>query len=384
MNKKVLYTIVGVIILFFITSNIYGVDDNKSNVTEEIKENFGLSAYLDSIGECIQEANISEFNISDFSNDLISGRGIGYNKIFQNIISLLGKEIFISLKSAILILIIILLMAILNGINENSQILNIVYLVCFIAIASITIGNFTQIISMFKNTSDILSKIVQIVSPFLIAILIGTGAITSTGLIQPLILFMASLIGFIITYIIIPCISVSVALNVISSMSDNFKFNELSKMFSKCAIWIIGIVLTLFLGILSLETTLSASVDSLTVNVTQAAFSNFIPVVGKFFSDSLETVIGTSKIIGKAGGVVGIVSMVVISSVPIIKIASVCIVYYLLAAISEIVCKEEKIKKYIKGFGDVYKTLLGILIGINILFIISIGIIINLCGKIGT
>lgn len=384
MNKKVLYTIVGVIILFFITSDIYGVDDNKSNVTEEIKENFGLSAYLDSIGECIQEANISEFNISDFSNDLISGRGIGYNKIFQNIISLLGKEIFISLKSAILILIIILLMAILNGINENSQILNIVYLVCFIAIASITIGNFTQIISMFKNTSDILSKIVQIVSPFLIAILIGTGAITSTGLIQPLILFMASLIGFIITYIIIPCISVSVALNVISSMSDNFKFNELSKMFSKCAIWIIGIVLTLFLGILSLETTLSASVDSLTVNVTQAAFSNFIPVVGKFFSDSLETVIGTSKIIGKTGGVVGIVSMVVISSVPIIKIASVCIVYYLLAAISEIVCKEEKIKKYIKGFGDVYKTLLGILIGINILFIISIGIIINLCGKIGT
>lgn len=384
MNKKVLYTIVGVIILFFITSDIYGVDDNKSNVTEEIKENFGLPAYLDSIGECIQEANISEFNISDFSNDLISGRGIGYNKIFQNIISLLGKEIFISLKSAILILIIILLMAILNGINENSQILNIVYLVCFIAIASITIGNFTQIISMFKNTSDILSKIVQIVSPFLIAILIGTGAITSTGLIQPLILFMASLIGFIITYIIIPCISVSVALNVISSMSDNFKFNELSKMFSKCAIWIIGIVLTLFLGILSLETTLSASVDSLTVNVTQAAFSNFIPVVGKFFSDSLETVIGTSKIIGKAGGVVGIVSMIVISSVPIIKIASVCIVYYLLAAISEIVCKEEKIKKYIKGFGDVYKTLLGILIGINILFIISIGIIINLCGKIGT
>lgn len=384
MNKKVLYTIVGVIILFFITSDIYGVDDNKSNVTEKIKESFGLSAYLDSIGECIQEANVSEFNISDFSNDLISGRGIGYNKIFQNIISLLGKEIFISLKSAILILIIILLMAILNGINENSQILNIVYLVCFIAIASITIGNFTQIISMFKNTSDILSKIVQIVSPFLIAILIGTGAITSTGLIQPLILFMASLIGFIITYIIIPCISVSVALNVISSMSDNFKFNELSKMFSKCAIWIIGIVLTLFLGILSLETTLSASVDSLTVNVTQAAFSNFIPVVGKFFSDSLETVIGTSKIIGKAGGVVGIVSMVVISSVPIIKIASVCIVYYLLAAISEIVCKEEKIKKYIKGFGDVYKTLLGILIGINILFIISIGIIINLCGKIGT
>lgn len=384
MNKKVLYTIVGVIILFFITSDIYGADDNKSNVTEEIKENFGLSAYLDSIGECVQEANISEFNISDFSNDLISGRGIGYNKIFQNIISLLGKEIFISLKSAILILIIILLMAILNGINENSQILNIVYLVCFIAIASITIGNFTQIISMFKNTSDILSKIVQIVSPFLIAILIGTGAITSTGLIQPLILFMASLIGFIITYIIIPCISVSVALNVISSMSDNFKFNELSKMFSKCTIWIIGIVLTLFLGILSLETTLSASVDSLTVNVTQAAFSNFIPVVGKFFSDSLETVIGTSKIIGKTGGVVGIVSMIVISSVPIIKIASVCIVYYLLAAISEIVCKEEKIKKYIKGFGDVYKTLLGILIGINILFIISIGIIINLCGKIGT
>ena len=388
--KKIIYILLIFIALFF-NINIINAEENSegsgsSDVMESVKDGFGLDDYISEIDKCAKDSEVENFDISGITDDLLNGRGVGYNKILTNIVSLLIGEIFSSLKGAILIFIIILLMAVLDGINidKNSQIIDIAYLVCFITIASVTIVNFTQIISMFKGTVDILTKIIQIVSPFLIAILIGTGAITTTGIIQPLLLFIASLIGFIITYIVIPCITVSIALNVISAMSENFKFYELSKIFNKCSLWVVGIVLTLFLGILSLETSLSSSVDSLTVNVTQAAVSNFVPVVGKFFSDSLETVIGATKIIGKAGGIIGIISIIVISSIPLIKIISVMAVYYLLGAISEPICKDDRIKKYIKSFAEVYKTLLGILVGIDILFVISTGIILNLCGKIGT
>ena len=96
----------------------------------------------------------------------------------------------------------------------------------------------------------------------------------------------------------------------------------MSKIFSSVSLWTVGVVLTVFLGVLSLETSLSTSVDSLGVKTTQAAVSNFVPVVGKFFSDSFEVVVGATKIIGKTGGVIGIIGIIVVAIVPIFKLAS--------------------------------------------------------------
>lgn len=304
--------------------------------------------------------------------------------MLTNIVSILLREVFSSIKGAVFIFFIVIIMAILSAISldKKSEITNIVYLVCFVAIATISITTFKDTLELFTSTTDTLSKLMQIVSPFVIAILIGTGAITSTGIIQPMLLFISSLIGFIITYVVVPILSISVALNIVSSMSDNLEFSKLSKTFNKAVIWIVGVVLTLFLGILSLETSLTSSIDSLSVDVTQAAVSNFIPVVGKFFSDSLEAVIGSAKIIGKAGGVIGIITILIVSLGPVLKILSIFIVYVILSAICEPICGEKKITKFLEGFVDTYKTILGILIGVDILFIISTGIIINLCSKI--
>ena len=68
-----------------------------------------------------------------------------------------------------------------------------------------------------------------------------------------------------------------------------------------------------FLTILSIETNLTTSVDSLAVKTTQSAVSNFVPVVGKFFSDSFESVVGASKIISNVGGTLGIIAIIVVA-----------------------------------------------------------------------
>ena len=45
--------------------------------------------------------------------------------------------------------------------------------------------------------------------------------------------------------------------------------------------WALGIVLTVFVGVASLEGSITNGVDALTVKTTKAAVSNFIPIVGK-------------------------------------------------------------------------------------------------------
>lgn len=50
-------------------------------------------------------------------------------------------------------------------------------------------------------------------------------------------------------------------------------------------------VLTLFVGFLSIEGTLSSSVDGITAKTTKAAVSNFVPIVGKILGDAVDTVL---------------------------------------------------------------------------------------------
>ena len=144
------------------------------------------------------------------------------------------------------------------------------------------------------------------------------------------------------------------------------------------SLWTVGVVLTIFLGILSLETSISSSVDSLAIKATTSAVSNFVPVVGKFFTDSFETVVGASKIIGNIGGVLGIIAIFVIAVMPIIKIVCISVVYNIFSALLEPICKDSKILNVLSNFASIYKVMIGIMTGVSIMFIISMGIIVNI------
>ena len=357
---------------------------NTQSITEQIGETFNLDSLIEDINKNVESIGIDNIDFYDISTSLLKSNSLDYKTLLGKILSFLASEIMGSIKGAVTIFFLIIIMAIISNLQleKDSDVVKIAHLACFASMATITVTSFIEIISMFKQVVSTLTTIMQIISPFLMTVLISTGAITSTGIIQPILLFLASAIGFVVNYVIIPFFSISVAINVVCSISEKLKLQKIGKMFSASSIWIIGIMLTFFLGVLSLETTLTSSVDSLAVKTTQTAVSNFVPVVGKFFSDSFETVVGATKVISNVGGTIGIVSIIIVSIVPIIKIASVMVVYMILSAIVEPICQEESVEKYISSFVIVYKNLLGVLIGITILFVISAGIILNLVNSV--
>lgn len=388
-NELKIKKIIGILFLFimFFTQNIVlgnenleGTKESEGNVTDKVNEIFDLDDFVSSINDNVESIGIDGIDFYDIATSLIKSNSLDYKSLIGKILSFFASEVMGSLKGAVSIIFIVIIMAIISNIEleKHSDVTKIAHLACFAAMATITITTFIDMIASFKNVVSVLTTLMQVISPFLMAILISTGAITSTGIIQPFLLFLASAIGFIVNYVVIPFFSISVAINVICSISENLKLNKMSKMFSSSAIWIIGIMLTFFLGVLSLETTLTSSVDSLAVKTTQTAVSNFVPVVGKFFSDSFETVVGATKVIGNVGGSIGIIAVIIVAMVPIIKIASIMGIYMLLASIVEPICSESNVSKYISSFSDVYKNLLGVLVGITILFVISTGIILNL------
>lgn len=372
------------IISFCSNVNVYATSiDLQDEVIEEISESLDLNEFIDIINDTIEN---SEFNDVISTSDLVSGIYITPDTLFGKILNIVFNELYLTIASNISILIIIVIISILKTfeLEKSSDIINIANFVCYIAVSTILLKNFSDVLIYFKDTLSNITLIMQVASPFLMGVLVVTGGITAAGLIQPLILFATSAISFLISIVVVPLIIIAVAFSVVHSLNENLGLLKLSKFFLNTSLWTVGVLLTIFLGIMSLETTIASSVDSLAVKATSSAVSNFVPVVGKFFSDSFETVVGASKIVGNIGGVLGIIGIFIVAIVPIIKMVGISITYSLFSSLAEPLCKDSKVTSVISSFANIYKVMVGIMIGVSILFIISIAIIMNISSSIVT
>ena len=213
--------------------------------------------------------------------------------------------------------------------------------------------------------------------PILITLMITTGSIASSSILQPILLFMITFIGNFIKDIIIPMVLVSTALGIVSKISDRLQIDKLSKFFKSSVVWILGVTLTIFVGVVSLEGTLSSSVDGLTAKTTKAAVSSFIPVVGKILGDAVDTVIGCSTILKNALGIVGTIVIIGICIKPIVKLVILMAMYYLLASICQPIA-DGKIIKLLEQMGDTFKLLLAIMCSVSVMLIIGVTLVVKI------
>ena len=280
------------IIFFIITFSSFSFANNEQILNEQ-KESFGISDFINETEKYTQDF-WGETSIEDMLNSAISGE-INTKSIYPKILNLLGKEIKNTIKTLLIILVIVLIHSILKTISdslENTNISQIIYYVQYILIVTVILSNFTDIISMVKDTANNLVGFMNTLVPLLLSLMLFTGNIVTTGVIEPVILFMINFLGNMIEAILIPFVLVITVLSIVSKVSSQIQVSRLSKFLKSSVIWFLGIVLTLFVGVISLEGTLSSTVDGITVKTTKAAVSNIIPVVGKTLGDAVDTVLG--------------------------------------------------------------------------------------------
>lgn len=259
----------------------------------------------------------------------------------------------------------------------NKSVSQITYFVQFILIATIILSSFSDCISLVKDTIQDLVGFTNSLVPILITLMLTTGAITSAGVIQPALLILINFIGNAISNFILPIILISTSINIVSKISDEIKISKISKFLNSSTVWILGIIMTLFVTVLSLEGSLTQTVDGVTAKTTKAAVSTVIPVVGKILGDATDAVIGCAGIIKNAVGFVGIIVIVGICLSPIIKLTILTITYYLASAICEPIA-DTKIVNLLGSVADTFKTLLAIVFCVTVVLIVGLTIVIKI------
>lgn len=361
------------------TQVLANTEENKNEViVEEQKEMFGINSFIKNAKEYSGEF-FAEIDLQEMLNSTIKGE-IDNTSIYQKIFNLLGEEVKIGIKSLISILVIVIIHSILKSISENlenKELSKIIYYVQYIAIVTIIMTNFSDIIAIVRDTATNLVGFMNSLIPILISLMLYTGSITTSSVLEPIILFMVNLIGNLIQNFLIPSVLIVTTLSIISQIGDKVQINKLAKFFNSGIVWLLGVILTIFVGIISLEGTLSSSVDGITAKTTKAIVSSSIPIVGKILGDAVDSVLGCGIILKNAIGVIGVIIIIGICIMPIIKIAILTISYKVLAGICEPIA-DEKIIKLLDQIGNIFKVLLAILCSMSVMVIIGTTLVIKI------
>lgn len=279
---NLLVIVIAILYILFPIKNVYAEDNSK--IIEEQQEELGINSFLDEVdkykGEFFQDIDINQM-----LEEAITGT-VDNTTIFEKILSLLGEEVVTGVKSVLSILVVIVIHSVLKAISdnlENNNIGKLIYYVQYIIIVTIIMGSFSDILKMVQETSTNLVGFMNILVPLLVTLMISTGSITTTGIIEPIIMFLINFIGNIIQSLIIPLVLVFTSLVIISKISDQIQIDKMAKFLKSGIVWFLGIILTIFVGVVSLEGTLSSSVDGVTAKTTKAVVSSAIPVVRKDF-----------------------------------------------------------------------------------------------------
>ena len=282
MKKVVVFTI---ILIMLIPKFTYAENElNTEKLLEEQKAGFKIENFIEETKKYIPDF-LKEMNINIIFESAIKGK-VDNASFLKKTLKFLGVNATKTAKILIEILIIVLIHSILKTLTdslENSEVSKIVYYVQYILIVAIMMNGFSSILETITDTIDKMVGFTRILMPLLTTLMLYTGSITTTSLVEPILLFLIEFIANIINKVIVPVISMITVFIIVSKITDKIQITKLANFMKSSIVWFLGIIITLFIGVLSLEGSLTSSIDGITAKTTKAAVSNLIPVVRKSF-----------------------------------------------------------------------------------------------------
>ncbi len=299
--------------------------------------------------------------------------------IINNIVQYVIGEVYLNIQLLIKIITIAVLCALLKNIqldNENKGNSELAFFVCYIALVLILVISikslFTDIIATVSNMTGFMYAII----PILIAILLSGGNVVTTGIFQPIMIILIEIIGTLFKTVIVPMVLFSTILFIINNISEKVQISGLAKLIKQLAVWMTGILLTVFATVVMAQGFVGGVSDGVALKTTKFALKTFIPVAGGYLSDATEAVMGSMLIIRNSIGIALMVGIVSVCLIPILKLLAIILLYKIAGALIEPI-SDKRIIKCIESVSDSLSTMLGILAGVTFMFLLSVVIVIG-------
>ncbi|AIQ75649.1 MULTISPECIES: stage III sporulation protein AE [Paenibacillus] len=265
-------------------------------------------------------------------------KGLSLKGVLSGLLGFMWHEVLYNGKLLVTIVMISVLSMILETLQtafERKTVSKVAYTLCYMVVLVIAVNSFNIAIGYAKDAIDRMIDFMMAMIPLLFALLASMGNIVTVSVTHPLIVFMIHTVGTMIHTLVFPLLFFSAVLHLVSALSEKYKLTQLANLLRNIGAGLLGVLLTVFLGVISVRGITSSVTDGVTIRAAKYITGNFVPVIGKMFADATDTVISASLLVKNAIGLSGVIIILFLCAFPAIKILVLALIYNIAAAVMQ-------------------------------------------------
>jgi len=354
------------------------MDDIQYEIDEQL-EDLDFSS-LDEILSAFSKGQIEIFGGTSFVEKiqkLISGdfdSGVG---LWNNVISIFFDNFVGLIPMISLIIAISLLGNMLQGLKPVTNGKSISNIINFVTYGIIVVLVLSIVVRMINITSETLFTIkaqMDAIFPILLTFLTAIGGSVSASVYQPAMALLTGMIINIFTYILLPIFIFSVAMSIVSNLSNNIKLDKFTNFFNSTFKWITGLIFTIFTAFVSIQGLTAGSVDGISMRTMKYALKSYIPMLGGYISDGMGLVLASSNLIKNAVGASGLLMLLATVISPLLELILFMLALKLIAGIIEPLGNRQ-IANFVSMLSKSVVLLIVIIIGVSFIYFIMLGLV---------
>ncbi len=336
----------GLVLIVFISAfllpafPVFGEDDLplQDELIEEQLDRLGIEEIMGFWDEILleNEGFLPEIQRGEFMEFVKGDKQFSPGAWISGFLRFLFHEIFANgklLGTLILLAVFSMILSQLQQAFEQHAISKVAYAITYMVLMIIALNSFHLAMQFAQSAIETMSSFMVSLVPLLLVLMASSGSVTSVALFHPVIMFLVHTSGIFVQYFVMPLLFLSTLLLIVSTMSEHYKVTKLAQFLRNIAMGGLGVFLTVFLGVLSVQGATAAVADGIAIRTAKFVTGNFIPVVGRMFTDAADTVMGASVLLKNTVGVAGVALLLLICVFPALKVLSLALIYTFTAAI---------------------------------------------------
>ena len=334
-----------------------GAGDLPDNLPEETRQ------LLDQLG-------ITSIDAEGFSS--LEPQGV-----WKALAELTGQEASGPLRSVGVVLGVVLLCALMEGMKQTLRVPSaspVFQVVCVLAACAALLVPLSSCVQAVCRAAESTSVFMGSFVPVYAGILVTAGHAVTAASYQTVVLFAAELITLLATHLLVPLLTVSLALGMAGSLDTGLRLDSLSSAINKGAAWLLGITTTLFVGLLTLQGIVGGAADTLSSRALRFSLSSMVPVVGGSLSEAFSAVKGCLGLLKSTVGGFGMLATALIVLPPLLQCAVWSLGLALCTAAAELFGLGQ-ISALLRSAQAVVKTLIAVLAACSLFMIVTTAVV---------
>jgi len=266
------------------------------------------------------------------------GEAFSLKRVLAGMAKFLLHEVLYSgklLVTIVLLTVFTMLLETMQNAFERNAVSKVAYGIAYMVLIILAVNSFRTATAYAGEAIGNMVQFMLAMVPLLLTLLAGTGGVASVAVLHPLIVFMIHTVGTIVHLVVFPLLFFSAVLHLVSAITERYKATQLANLLRNVGGGLLGILLTVFLGVLSVQGATGSVTDGVALRTAKFVTGNFVPVVGKMFSDATDTVLSASLLVKNAVGVAGVIVLLFLCAFPALKILTLALIYNVAGAVMQ-------------------------------------------------